>query len=83
MKNLSFLFFAITLINFACQNTEKGNDKDSQTAIEDTIIYPSEKHFKSLKQLTFGGDNAEAYWSFDDTKLIFQVTNPAWENELF
>ena len=30
---------------------------------------PGEKHFASLKQLTFGGENAEAYFSFDGTKL--------------
>ena len=35
-------------------------------------------HFKNLKQLTFGGENAEAYWSFDDSKLIFQATNEKW-----
>jgi len=31
----------------------------------DTILYPEEKHFKNIQQLTFGGDNAEAYFSFD------------------
>ncbi|MCF8426275.1 MAG: hypothetical protein K9H61_00680 [Bacteroidia bacterium] len=39
---------------------------------------PTEKHFKSLKQLTFGGDNAEAYWSFDNRKVCFQSNNKAW-----
>lgn len=33
---------------------------------------PDEKHFGSLRQLTFGGENAEAYWSFDGKELIFQ-----------
>jgi len=31
-----------------------------------------EKHFKNIKQLTFGGENAEAYFSFDGKQLIFQ-----------
>lgn len=43
------------------------------------IKYPQETHFKNIKQLTFGGDNAEAYWSFDDSRLIFQATNKAWD----
>ncbi len=43
-----------------------------------TIKFPEEKHFKSVRQLTNGGDNAEAYFSFDDKKIVFQVTNPAW-----
>src|SRR5689334_6701610 len=42
----------------------------------DTLLYPQEKHFKNLQQLTFGGDNAEAYFSFDGKWLIFQRTNP-------
>jgi TolB protein len=33
---------------------------------------PAEKHFKSLKQLTFEGTHAEAYFSADGKKLIFQ-----------
>jgi Tol biopolymer transport system component len=45
----------------------------------DTLIYPEEKYFKSIRQVTFGGDNAEAYWSFDDEKLVFQSNNPAWD----
>src|SRR5882724_8097461 len=42
----------------------------------DTILYPEEKHFKNIQQLTFGGDNAEAYFSFDSKWIIFQRTNP-------
>ncbi len=40
----------------------------------DTILYPDEKHFKNIQQLTFGGDNAEAYFSYDGKWLIFQKT---------
>jgi hypothetical protein len=32
-----------------------------------------EPHLKNLKQLTFGGDNAEAYFSFDRKKITFQT----------
>src|SRR5690606_5117217 len=32
--------------------------------------------FKNLKQLTSGGDNAEAYFSPDGKSLTMQVTNP-------
>ncbi len=42
----------------------------------DTLLYPEEHHFKNIRQLTFGGDNAEAYFSFDGKWLIFQKTNP-------
>jgi Tol biopolymer transport system component len=33
-----------------------------------------EKHLADIRQLTFGGENAEAYFSPDGTKLIFQAT---------
>jgi Tol biopolymer transport system component len=32
----------------------------------------AETHLRNLRQLTFGGENAEAYWSNDGTRLIFQ-----------
>jgi Tol biopolymer transport system component len=37
-------------------------------------LYPEETAFLSdLRQLTFGGENAEAYWSFDGKQLSFQA----------
>src|SRR5689334_16071367 len=35
---------------------------------------PAEKHLRNIRQLTFGGENAEAYFSPDGTHLIFQST---------
>ncbi|MBM4062458.1 MAG: hypothetical protein FJ265_15375 [Planctomycetes bacterium] len=34
--------------------------------------FPAEKHFRNLRQLTFDGENAEAYWSNDGRRLILQ-----------
>jgi len=45
---------------------------------QDSLRYPEEKHFKNLRQLTFGADNAEAYWSFDGKMITFQSNNKAW-----
>ncbi len=42
----------------------------------DTLSYPEEHHLKNIQQLTFGGDNAEAYFSFDGKYLVFQKTSP-------
>lgn len=39
---------------------------------------PQERHLATLRQLTFGGENAEAYWSYDFHKLIFQSTRPPY-----
>lgn len=50
-------------------------------SLVDTLHYPQEKHLSNLRQLTFGGDNAEAYFSFDNTVITFQTNNPAWQLE--
>lgn len=48
--------------------------KGSQVSPEDPYRYPEEKHLKNLKMLTNGGENAEAYLSFNENKIIFQST---------
>lgn len=45
-------------------------------SLTDTVHYPDEHHFRNIRQLTFGGDNAEAYFSFDGKWIVFQKTNP-------
>jgi TolB protein len=37
---------------------------------------PRERHLAGLRQLTFGGQNAEAYWDRTGTRLVFQSTRP-------
>lgn len=45
-----------------------------------SLLYPGEeKHLANIKQLTFGGENAEAYFSADGRKLIFQSTRPPYQ----
>ena len=36
------------------------------------LAFPGERHLTNIRQLTNGGENAEAYFSFDGTRLIFQ-----------
>ncbi len=43
-----------------------------------SIDNASEKHLKNLRQLTFGGDNAEAYFSPDGKMLTFQSNFKKW-----
>ncbi|KPJ95016.1 MAG: hypothetical protein AMJ53_03800 [Gammaproteobacteria bacterium SG8_11] len=43
-------------------------------ADNEPLIYPEETHFKNLRQLSAGGQNAEAYFSYDGKELIFQST---------
>jgi len=43
------------------------------------LSYPGESHLANIRQLTFGGENAEAYWSADGKQLILQSTHPPYE----
>ncbi|MEP7322015.1 MAG: hypothetical protein ABI761_08845 [Saprospiraceae bacterium] len=47
---------------------------------KEPVKYPEEKHLKNITQLTFGGNNAEAYWSFDGKQLTFQSDYAKWTN---
>lgn len=44
--------------------------------VKDSIQFSGETHFANIQQLTFGGDNAEAYLSADGQYLVFQRTDP-------
>lgn len=37
------------------------------------LILPEESHLRNVRQLTFGGENAEAYFSADNRRLILQA----------
>ena len=50
-------------------------------SISTTVCFSQqeEKHLKNLKMLTHGGDNAEAYFSFDGKHASFQSNNKKWD----
>lgn len=75
-----FVLSSLCIVLFSCGNgeTKPVETVTDSVAVVDTLIYPGEKHFASLRQLTFGGDNAEAYFSFDSKKLTFQSNNKNW-----
>ena len=41
------------------------------------VIHPDEKHLRNLRQITFGGQNAEGYWSADGKSIVYQRMNEA------
>lgn len=63
-KILSLLTIALIM---GCVKTED--------VTQNPLIDPREVHFADIKQLTFAGENAEAYLSEDDHRLIFQSSN--------
>lgn len=50
----------------------------ARLAATDSLRHADETHLRHVRQLTFGGENAEAYWSFDGTRLSFQSTRDGY-----
>ncbi len=75
MKRM-FLFVAVLFVFTIAASSFKSHTTNPKlpTVYTDTIHFPGEKHFANVQQLTFGGDNAEAYFSFDGKWIIFQKT---------
>jgi TolB protein len=79
------LIATLTLFAFISSCNYNGHSHDgesdhlhSKNEPDTTIHYPQEKHLTNVKQLTNGGDNAEAYFSFDDSMIVFQAKVPKW-----
>ncbi|MEO8231917.1 MAG: hypothetical protein ABI638_06520 [Ignavibacteriota bacterium] len=49
------------------------------SAQQEKYLFEGEKHFKNVKMLTTTGENAEAYFSFDGKKLVYQATFDSME----
>jgi Tol biopolymer transport system component len=67
----------LLIISIAVALTGTAQPTDANRVMEPPV-YTEATHLANVKQLTWGGDNAEAYFSFDDKHLSTQVTNPAW-----
>jgi len=66
---LTSLLVSTSAIVLDSQPPEAAHSQDSAAS----LTTPEEqKHLKNVRQLTFGGQNAEAYFSADDKQLIFQ-----------
>ncbi len=70
---------------WACQQaTESGAEEEVQsdsTAVEskaNSLLLQGETHLRNIRQLTDGGDNAEAYFSFDNSMAVFQSNYQDW-----
>ncbi|HXF99700.1 MAG TPA: hypothetical protein VNL69_02895 [Bacteroidota bacterium] len=69
MKAVSFL--ALGIVGFLIVLIS-GNGGQS------SLRYPGEKHLDNIRQLTFGGENAEGYFSFDERMITFQSTRDSF-----
>ncbi len=55
--------------------------QDSMAPNDELHRHPDEVHLRNIRQLTFSGQNAEAYWNLDGSKLIYQSTQDDYVDE--
>lgn len=70
---------AIGILATACQpksEPQKTDSPEQDQTYEGTLHYEEEEHLNNVRQLTFSGENAEAYWSMDNQNVVFQRTAP-------
>ncbi len=65
MKHILLLLIAALFFSCKTNSTE--------------FTFPNEKHLKNIKMLTVEGENAEAYFSFDEKKLVYQSTHEPYK----
>jgi len=85
-KSFTLLSLGLLALSFSCnEGTKKNSEQADSTKVDSSkeekqvLIYPEERNFNKMVQLTDGGDNAEAYWSFDDNHLVFQSNYDKWD----
>jgi TolB protein len=71
-KILFPLVLVVLLLAAAFSTAQTGKDKPQSAGSTSAVELPTEKHLRNVRQLTFGGENAEAYFSADGKQLIFQ-----------
>ena len=77
MSRTFFAFLAVAAAACATINTPAASQSagapDARSAAPLQPVQ-GERHLRNIRQLTFGGENAEAYFSFDGKQIIFQST---------
>ena len=78
------LALALPAALLAVRATVEGSDAPAAppAAASPGVAHPTmpgeERHLANIRQLTFGGENAEAYWSYTDDLVVFQTTRPPY-----
>lgn len=82
MKSIIGILGLVVLISCTTGGGEKNaGEKENKEETKGIVHYEQEKHLANVRQLTFGGDNAEAYFSFDDRMITFQTNYEGWGHE--
>jgi len=87
MRSKFFISLLASCVFVACNNGSPADASTEETAVKTestdttvtTLAYEGEKHLSNIRQLTSGGDNAEAYFSFDNSMAVFQSNYSGWD----
>ncbi len=82
-RNCYWSFLVLSAAFAGCQNQNTAESTAAETAkdtaaAQPALAYPQEKHLQNIRQLTAGGDNAEAYFSFNNQMAVFQSNYEEW-----
>ncbi len=86
LRNLALGGIALLLLATGCQKVPEESTADELQVEEDApseakepnLLAEGEAHFANLRQLTFGGENAEAYWGPDGDSFTLQSTRKGY-----
>src|SRR6185295_17609779 len=81
VRVIPFVAVLPALLVAACSDAPPPPAKPKE--IGDALTLPQETHLKNMRQLTFDGENAEAYFSFDGKKLTFMSTGPQGCDQIY
>jgi len=78
-RTLIAVLLLLSPLVLAASNEGAGHDSDFEVKAGKLFdkSFEGEVHLKDVRQLTFGGENAEAYFNPDGSKLIYQWTKGA------
>ncbi|MBN3581309.1 PD40 domain-containing protein [Algoriphagus aestuarii] len=82
MRKILVMLLALSIGCSPKTEIQTAVESNVHAASDSLLLTPEEmKYLKNIKQITFGGNNAEAYWSFDDSMLVFQSDYADWGSE--
>jgi len=67
---------AVGVLHSPAVDGQEAADSAAHGVSAEGLAMEGERHLRNVRQLTFGGENAEAYFSFDGQRLVFQASPP-------
>jgi WD40 repeat protein len=84
---LGYTFCTLWLSTACAQPSSTARASAESPAAPRPLTYPQEKHLRAVRQLTFGGNNAEGYFDFTGRYIVFQsdwdAINPQGCDQIF